>query len=454
MEDKLKNSLDQLNEEQTSDLIENNISFDIDRKAIARIKTSTFNKIRINKKPSVLTKKFIACAVAAIFIFCTSFALNFDSISAAVKQAIDYIPGFGRVSQQDNEGMLEIKVMKAPVFVEVQGQKVEIYSCWLSINKDQVIVTAILRYPRNLNLNGEVAIEYNKEKITRDSEFPDFSTLDAGEKNKEMTYSYTIRNPKFPINTLTFITESSKVDIPFEKSKTLIDKVISQNFGGIIVSAIPLNEERSRFILTSTYEKNMKGVMFISSLETGDSEIKAIDEAGNEYEIKKSTSLGSEYYVEGNIKEKIVCLKFKKLYQGFSYEKNKSLKEIKFKVPQVGEKLTINKLLDNSVTSIKLKTVEGVSSTAEKSYNLIFTYEMKSKITALDIYNIGLYVEKTGGVMAGTVLEKHKEENGYMVKYGVLGDKNAADNTVNIIPYGSYYSNMLLLDKECILKFQ
>ena len=110
--------------------------------------------------------------------------------------------------------------------------------------------------------------------------------------------------------------------------------------------------------------------------------------------------------------------------------------------------------MNNSLTSIKLKTVEGVSSTAEKSYNLIFTYEMKSKITALDIYNIGLYVEKTGGVMAGTVLEKHKEENGYMVKYGVLGDKNAADNTVNIIPYGSYYSNMLLLDKECILKFQ
>lgn len=467
MDDKLINSLDHLNEEQTSDLLEKDIKFDIDEKAIARIKSSVFKKVGTNKRPSIFSRKLITCAAAVFLIFCTMFALGFDNISAKVEQIVEYIPGFGRVPESvgivpkvPSKDMLEVKVMKEPVFLEVQGEKVEMYSCWMSIYKDQVIVTAILRYPQNLALNGEIILEYNKEKIFRDSEIFDYSSLTDKKKNNEMTYSYTIRNPKTPINTLIFKTEGSEVNIAFEKSEDLKDKVISQNFDGIIVSAIPLNQDRSKFILTSTYEKNMEGVMFISSFAKGDSQVKAIDEAGNEYEIKKSTSQGSEYYVDGDIKGKVVSLKFNKLYQSFSYENNKSLQGIKFKVPKVGEKTTINKSLDNSLNSINLKTVEKVNSIEEGNSpeegmcRLVFTYEMKSKMLVLDVFHIALYVEKTGGVMGGSPLEKHKEGDHYIVKYYVLADKDAADNTVTIIPYGSYYSNMMTLDKECILKFQ
>jgi hypothetical protein len=455
MDDNLRNRLDQLNEEQTSDLLEKDINFDIDKEAIARIKSSVHKKVRTNKKPSVSSRKLIACAAAVILVFCTMFAVGFNNVAAAVKQVIEYIPGFGKVPEDPGRDMLEVKVMKEPVFMEVQGEKVEIYSSWLSIYKDQVIVTAILRYPQNIDLNGEIALEYNGQKIFRDSEFPDFSSLNDKKKNKEMTYTYTIRSPKIPINTLIFKTEGNKVDIAFEKSEDLKDKVISQNFNGIIVSAIPLNQDRSKFILTSTYEKNMEGIMFISSLTTGDSKVKAIDESGNEHEIKQSTSQGSEYYVDGDIKGKIVSLKFNKLYQGFIYENNKFLQGIKFRVPQFGEKVNINKSMDNILCNINLKTVERVAATDKAPYNFMFTYEMKRKIPGLDIFNIALYIEKTGGVMGGSILGKYKEGDSYIVKYGVIADENAADNTVTIIPYpGSYYSNTLLLDKECILKFQ
>lgn len=462
MEDKLINSLDKLNEEQTSDLLEKNINFDIDKKALARIKSSVYKKVGTNKKPSVFSRRFIACAAAVILVFCTMYAIGFDNVGAAVQQVIEYIPGFGRapeniniVPEDDSRRILEVKVMKEPVFIEVQGEKVQIYSSWVTVYKDQAIVTAILRYPQNINLNGEITLEYNGVKINRDSELPDFPSLGDKTKNKEMTYGYTIRNPKTPINTLTFMTETSKVDIAFEKSEDLKDKVISQNFNGIIVNAIPLNQDRSKFILTSTYEKNMEGVTFISSLATGvDGQIKAIDEFGNEYEIKASTSQGSEYYVDGDIKGKIVSLKLNKLYQSFFYEKNKSLQGVKFKVPKSTEKVNMNKSLDNSICSINLKTVQRVSSTEEGMCELIFTYEMKSKVIGLDIDHMALYVEKTGGAVSGTILEKYKEGDGYIVKYGVLADENAAENTVTIIPYNSFYSNTLLLDKECILKFQ
>ena len=473
MDDKLRNSLDQLNEEETSNLLDKEIKFEIDKKAVARIKASTFKKAHVSKRSFIFSRKFIACASAIMLVFCTIFALGFDNISAAVQQAIEYIPGFGKAPEMDSispqdpiNAVFEVKVMKEPVYLEVQGEKVQVYSCWMSIYKDQVIVTAILRYPQNITLNGEIVLEYNKEKISRDSEFGDFSSLDNPNKNKEMTYTYTIRNPKPPINTLTFkidntltsTMEDSKVDIAFKKTEDLKDKVISQNFDGIIVSAIPLNPERSKFILTSTYEKNLEGVMFISSLATRiDSKIKAVDEVGNEYDIKKSTDQGSEYYVDGNIKGKIVSLKFNKLYQGFAYKSNKAMKGIKFKVPQVGEKVNINKSLDNSLSIINLKTVEKVNSIEKREEDmcrLLFTYEMKSKIPALDVFYIGLYVEKTGGVMGGWPLEKYKEGDSYIVKYCVYADKNATDNTVTIVPYGGYYWNTLLLDKECILRFQ
>lgn len=455
MEDKLRSSLDQLNEEETSYLLEKDMDFDIDKKALARIKSSVYKKIETNKKLSFFSKKFIACAAAVMLIFCTMFYFGFDNVAAAVRQVIAYIPGFGLAPEDTAGDMPEVKVMKDAAFLQINGEKVEFYSGWLNIYKDQVIVTVILRYPQNIDLNGEITLLYNGEKIFRDSELPDFPSINDKKKNKEMTYTYTIKNPKTPINTLTFGTEDSKVDIAFDKSEDLKDKVISQNFNGIIVSAIPLNPDRSKFILTSTYEKEMKGVKFISSLATAlDSQIKAMDEAGNEYEIKKSTSQGSEYYVEGEIKGKIVSLKFNKLYQGFFFESDKTFKGVNFKVPQIGEKININKSLGNAISSINLKTVERSAVTNENPHNLMFTYEIKSKIPGIDIYNLALYVEKTGGVVGGSMSELHKEGDSYIVKYGVIADENAAENTVNIIPYNSFYSNLLLLDKECILKFQ
>jgi hypothetical protein len=55
---------------------------------------------------------------------------------------------------------------------------------------------------------------------------------------------------------------------------------------------------------------------------------------------------------------------------------------------------------------------------------------MKNKIPGLGIYNLALYVEKNGGVMGGKILEEHKEGDSYIVKYGVIADENAAENTV------------------------
>lgn len=458
MDDKLRSSLDQLDEEQTSDLLEKDINFDIDRITIDRIKSSVYKKVRADKKPLIFSRKLMACAAAVILVFCTMFVIGFDNIAAAVQQVIEYIPGFGTVPEKistvpkdSSRNMLEVKVMKEPAFLEVQGEKVEIYSSWLSIYKDQIIVTAILRYPQSVNLHGEIVIDYNGEKISRDGEF----SLPDNEKSTEMTYTYTIKNPEVLINTLTFMTENSKIDIAFEKSEDLSGKVISRNFDGIILSAIPLNQNRSKFVLTSTYEKDLEGVMFISSLSTGlDVVIKAVDENGNEYDVKKSTSQGSEYYADGNIKGKIVSLKFNKLYQGFKYENNTSLQGITFKVPQVDGKVSINKSMDNMIGSINLKTIERGSSTHEGVCRIIFTYEMKSKIASLDISNIALYVEKNGGVMAGSILEKYKDGDHYVVKYEVLADDKVIDNTVSITSYrGSYYWNTLLLDKECILNF-
>jgi len=144
-----------------------------------------------------------------------------------------------------------------------------------------------------------------------------------------------------------------------------------------------------------------------------------------------------------------------KLYQGFTYKNGKSLQRIKFKVPQAYEKIIINKSLDNSLSSINLKTVEKLNGTEEGMCKLLFTYELKSKIPALDIPYTALYMEKNGGATGGRPLEKNKEGNSYIVKYNVYADKNATENTVSISPYlGSFYWNVLLLDKECILRFQ
>lgn len=455
MEDRLRNALDKLNEEDTSYLLEKDIDFNIDKKAITRIKSSVYKRIGSNKKQSFFSRKLIACAAAFMLIFFGLFTIGFDNVAAAVRQVIVYIPGFGIASKDTGKDMLEVKSMKEPAFFDVNGEKVELCSSWLSMYNDQVIVTAIFRYPKTIDINGEIAIEYNGVKIYRDSELPDFSSLDDEKNYKEITYTYIIKDPKFPIDSLTFDIEGSKVDVAFEKSEDIKDKVVSQNFNGIIVSAIPLNRDRSRFTLNSTYEKDIEGVMFSSLLVTGiDSQIKAIDEYGNEYKIKKSTPQGNEYYVDGDIKGKIVSLKFNKLYQGFAFENKKSLQGIKFKVPKSGDNVEINDSLNNSISSINLKSVEKIVPTANSPYNLVFTYEIKSKIPELDISYISLYVEKTGGAVGGRILGKYKEGDSYIVKYGVIANENAVENTVNLTSPGSYYLNMLLLDKECILKFQ
>ena len=95
MDDKLKDILDELDEKQTSFLLESEMYYEVDKASLDKIKASVQKRIRADRKAKMFRSKILVSAAAVLLAFSTLFSLESDHISDTLKQVFEYLPGYG-----------------------------------------------------------------------------------------------------------------------------------------------------------------------------------------------------------------------------------------------------------------------------------------------------------------------------------------------------------------------
>lgn len=103
MDEKLKRSLDELDEIQTSALLDLDMEYDLDQVTQRRMKDSVHKKIKADKHPGRFLNKRLAGAALVFLIITTGVSIGKDQISDSLKQIMKYIPGYG-VNQASDKG--------------------------------------------------------------------------------------------------------------------------------------------------------------------------------------------------------------------------------------------------------------------------------------------------------------------------------------------------------------
>ena len=95
MDEKLKQMLDLLDEQQTALLLDRDIQYDMDKETLERIKASVRRKVGMKKKSPLLSTKLIAGLVAVILGFFTINSIGVDDITSNLRQVVESLPGYG-----------------------------------------------------------------------------------------------------------------------------------------------------------------------------------------------------------------------------------------------------------------------------------------------------------------------------------------------------------------------
>ncbi len=102
MEEKLIYELDRLDTRQTDNLLNAELAFELDGKALKRIKASVYKKTGLTRSRGVL-KKIAATAAAAIVLLAVSTAVvGVENVAEAFSRLFGFIPGYGIVENNQN----------------------------------------------------------------------------------------------------------------------------------------------------------------------------------------------------------------------------------------------------------------------------------------------------------------------------------------------------------------
>jgi len=101
MEDKVLNIFDDLEIEEVEELLNCDISMDLDKKTTDRIKKSVFGKAGFRIKNYLMPKALVACVAAAIILVTSLSIIGIDNVKAAIQQVFSFIPGYGIVENDD-----------------------------------------------------------------------------------------------------------------------------------------------------------------------------------------------------------------------------------------------------------------------------------------------------------------------------------------------------------------
>lgn len=102
MEEKLIYELDRLDTRQTDNLLNAELAFELDRRALERIKASVYKRTGLTRSRGVL-KKIAATAAAAIVLLAVSTAvIGVENVAEAFSRLFGFIPGYGIVENNQN----------------------------------------------------------------------------------------------------------------------------------------------------------------------------------------------------------------------------------------------------------------------------------------------------------------------------------------------------------------
>lgn len=96
MEDKIIAALDNLTIDQTENLLSDNFELTISQKDLRRMKKSVYHKIGSNKQRGVyISKKLVAWAAALVIVLTSLSLVGIDNVAAAIDKVLSFIPGYG-----------------------------------------------------------------------------------------------------------------------------------------------------------------------------------------------------------------------------------------------------------------------------------------------------------------------------------------------------------------------
>lgn len=168
MEEKLIYELDRLDTRQTDNLLNAELAFELDRRALERIKASVYKKTGLTKSRGVL-KKIAATAAAAIVLLAVSTAvMGVENVAEAFSRLFGFIPGYGIVENNQN-----IKYIALESILKAENDK------------------AIMTVRTVLAEKGTLGISYEIEK----KDFSESKTIEEKQQVEELLRKEAMKKP-------------------------------------------------------------------------------------------------------------------------------------------------------------------------------------------------------------------------------------------------------------------
>ncbi|MEF3311740.1 DUF4179 domain-containing protein [Paenibacillus sp. GYB004] len=205
MEDKLKALLDRLDADETGKLLDDDLSVPVDRKIAARIKANVYEKAGFRPVRARRQRKRLTAAAALLFLLAVLASMNLDSVTATIGKIFGYVPGYGII---EPEGGIKYGMQTPGVTAENEVYRLTLNEAIASGNKISVLFT-LERKQFTQPDNGPAAEE--KERLLRERSQRHEVTLQAGEAAYNISHRGWGTGGKFDIVYGDFILPESEI---------------------------------------------------------------------------------------------------------------------------------------------------------------------------------------------------------------------------------------------------
>lgn len=390
MDKKILKTLDLLDIQETDKLLEKDLRFKPDSNSLERIKKSTYSKAGIVRRKPFVNRGLSAIAAAVLIIAVSVFSIGFDNVVNAMGRLFGFIPGYGIT--EDNQSIQYV----------IDGHDI-------SSENSQAILTinSVIATKNNLSLNCYVKLKNFHEKkdlaniekdINTDKNslvisvngkeyLPSGSSIGGGGRTEGVWADYQIEQDNLSTkNTYTFNYKKYNLAVQFRlkvpQGYDTLDEIgptVTKN--NISITAVSRLQDNK--LLVELYPVNKSGLTissFTSQYGVGYEKkdlILETDKTSHAYTLPEGfMGVNNKFYFNVLPQEKDLTLKIPYLI----VKSQEKMKKVALKIPEAGERLTINKRVKFKNSTMIINEVEKIENGNQNgALRIHFTFENPDK---------------------------------------------------------------------------
>ena len=390
MDKKISHTLDLLDIKETDKLLEKDLKFKLDSNSIKRIKKSTYSKAGIMRRRTFATRGLSAIAAAMIIIVISIFSIGFDNVVSAMGRLFGFVPGYGIT-----EGSQSIQYI-------IDGHNISAENSQAILTINSVIATknnlTLNCYIKLKNYHEEKNLSYIENNINTDKnnlvmavngkEYrPSGCSIGSGGKIEDISAAFHIEQANLSTkNTYTFNYKKYNLSVEFrlkvpEGYDSLEEIGPTDTNNNISITAVSSLQDNK--LLVELYPVNKSGLTITSftkefdfGYEKKDLSLET-DKTSHSYALPEGfMGVNNKFYFNVLPEEKNLTLKIPYLI----VKSQEKMKKVTLKIPEEGERVTINKKVKFKNSTLVITDVERIKNeNLNGALRIYFKFQNKDK---------------------------------------------------------------------------